>query len=498
MRIRSPSRDDIAAAAIRAGFELDAAELDGAALLLPALFAGAEVLLDAAPPPTPVGRVVRERPLSEPDPWNAIVRRCRVAGSGVGPLAGKRLGIKDNVAIAGVPLTCGSRFLGDFVPEEDATIVRRLLAAGGEIVAVLNMENLALTARGDHSAFGPVLNPHDPTHLAGGSSGGSAAALFYDDVDLTIGGDQGGSIRVPASWCGVVGLKPTHGLVPYTGVVGIEPTIDHVGPLARSVADAALLLDVIAGSDPDDPRQHPRPAAPPYVQAMATRLDGVRVGMLREGFGLAVSEPDVDETVRAAGRDLEALGATVRDVSVPPHPLAAASLLPILIEGVGAWFDANHTGYHLGGRCDVALIRAVAASRRARGHELPGNLKIVLAGARWLREQHGGEVYARAQNRRVELTDAYDRALAEVDVLALPTTPVKAAPVGPPLDPLGLITASSDVVANTAAFDLTGHPALSVPCVRSQGLPVGLMLVARHFDEATLFRIASAYEQRRG
>ena len=367
MKIRTPNRDDIEAAAAREGFELSADELDGAALLLPALFAGAELLVaDGAPPDPPTGREVRERPLAEPDPLNAIVRRCRVRGTGVGPLAGKRLGIKDNVAIAGVPLSCGSRFLGHFVPDRDATIVRRILDAGGEIVAILNMENLALTARGDCSAFGTVVNPHDPTRLAGGSSGGSAAALFYDDIDLTIGGDQGGSIRVPASWCGVVGFKPTHGLVPYTGIVGIDPTIDHAGPMARTVADTALLLDVIAGFDPDDPRQHRRSPAPPYREALATRLDGVRVGLLREGFGLAISEPDVDETVRAAARDLTALGATVREVSVPLHPIAGATMLPILLEGVGAWFATRHAGYHLGGRHDDALVRAVAASYRER------------------------------------------------------------------------------------------------------------------------------------
>jgi amidase len=498
MKLTLPNREAILAAAAREGLELSASEIEGAELILPALFSGMEPLVETAAPPAPVGREVRERPLAEPDPLNAIVRRCRVRGLESGALAGKRLGVKDNVAIAGVPLTCGSRFLADYIPDRDATIVSRMLDAGGEIVAILNMENLALTARGDHSAFGAVVNPHDPSRLAGGSSGGSAAALFYDDVDLTIGGDQGGSIRVPASWCGVVGLKPTHGLVPYTGVVAIEPTIDHVGPLARTVADTALLLEVIAGFDPHDPRQRRLPPLPRYREALATRLDGVKVGLMREGFGLAVSEPEVDAAVRAAADELAALGASIREVSVPDHAIVGSMLLPVMIEGAAAWLASNCAGFHLDGWHDVALVRAVRDARRNRRDAIPGNLKIILVGARLLTEEHGGEMYARAQNRRPALRTAYDRALGEVDVLVLPTTPMRAALAGPPLDALGLITASSDVILNTAAFDVTGHPALSVPCGTAGGLPIGMMLVGRHFADDMLLRVASAYEQRRG
>jgi amidase len=413
-------------------------------------------------------------------------------------LAGKRLGVKDNVAIAGVPLTCGSRFFADYVPDRDATVVSRILEAGGEIVAVLNMENLALTARGDHSAFGPVVNPHDPARVAGGSSGGSAAALFYDDVDVTIGGDQGGSIRIPASWCGIVGLKPTYGLVPYTGIVGVEPTIDHAGPMGRTVADVALLLDVIAGYDPNDPRQRWIPGLPTYREARATRLDGMRIGVVREAFGLAVSDPAVDETVHAAGRALDELGATVREVSVPLHAIAGMTLVPIMIEGAARWLDGNHAGHGLHGHHDVALLRAVAASRRARAAELPPNFRVMLVAAQLLQEQYGGEVYARAQNRRPELVAAYDRVLAEADVLVMPTTPMTAPLAGAAHDALGLITGSSDAILNTAPFDVTGHPALSVPCGTAAGLPVGMMIVGRRFDEPTVLRVASAYEQRRG
>jgi amidase len=498
MKIRIPDRAEIARAAERSGLELAPSDLDGAELFLPALFAGMELVADADLPPPHGDRGVRERPLAEPDPLKAIVRRCRARGSGDGLLAGKRLGVKDNVAVAGVPLTCGSNVFVDYVPDRDATIVARILEAGGEIVAVLNMENLALTARGDHSAFGAVLNPHDRTRLAGGSSGGSAAALFYDDIDLTIGGDQGGSIRVPASWCGIVGLKPTYGLVPYTGIVGVEPTIDHAGPMARTVADVALLLDVIAGFDPHDPRQRRVPPVPTYRDVGAGRLDGLRIGMLREAFGLAVSDPDVDEAVRAAARDLAELGAIVREVSVPLHPVAGMTLVPIMVEGAAAWLESNHAGYGLPGHHDEVSLRAVAAARRERQNDVPANFRLLLVAARLLREEYGGLIYARAQNRRPELVAAYDRVLADVDVLVMPTTPVRAPLVGPPPDALGLFTGSSDAILNTAPFNVTGHPALSIPCGRVSGLPVGMMIVGRHFAEPTVLRVAAAYEQRRG
>ena len=195
------------------------------------------------------------RPAPGENPYNAVVRRCLVKGAPNGPLAGKRIGLKDNISVAGRGDDAGFDGAQGFRPSRDATIVTRLLAAGADIVAILNMDAFAYSGAGDTSLHGPTLNPHDTARLAGGSSGGSAAALFHEDIDITFGADQGGSIRIPASWCGVVGLKPTHGLVPYTGIAGIDLTYDHVGPLARRVADVALALDAVAGKDPDDPRQ---------------------------------------------------------------------------------------------------------------------------------------------------------------------------------------------------------------------------------------------------
>ena len=194
-------------------------------------------------------RVPGHRPAAVDDPYNAIVRRCRVKADIDGPLTGKRIGLKDSIAIAGIPMTCGSKVLEGFVPTLDSVVTDRLLRAGATISAVTNMDDFAFSGGGDTSTYGPTLCPFDLTRTAGGSSSGSAAALYYDDVDIAIGADQGGSIRVPAAWCGAVGLKPTYGLVPYVGIAGIDQTFDHCGPIALCVEDAALVLGVIAGAD---------------------------------------------------------------------------------------------------------------------------------------------------------------------------------------------------------------------------------------------------------
>src|SRR5262249_28454993 len=210
-------------------------------------------------PQTSVSRYPHRDPGSRPrrndDPLNAIVRRCHVGGAQTGKLQGKRVAIKDSVCVAGLPASAGSHVLQGYAADLDATIVTRMLDEGAEIVATLNMDDFALSGDGRTSAYGPTLNPHSPEHCSGGSSSGSGAALYYDWIDITIGTDQGGSIRIPASWSGTVGLKPTYGLVPYTGVMSIDPSLDHVGPMARNVRDVALTMEAIAGKDPADPRQ---------------------------------------------------------------------------------------------------------------------------------------------------------------------------------------------------------------------------------------------------
>src|SRR5208283_4688517 len=273
------------------------------------------------------------RPSPKDDPLNAIVTRCSVKGASSGPLKGKRVGVKDSVCVAGIPASGGSSVLKGHVAASDATIVSRMLDEGAEIVATLNMDDFALSGDGRTSAYGPTLNPNNPEYCSGGSSSGSGAALYYDWIDITIGTDQGGSIRIPASWSGTAGIKPTYALVPYTGVMSIDPSLDHVGPMARTVRDVALMLEVIAGKDPLDPRQQDVPVER-YTESLDKGVRGLRLGLLREGFENPGAESDVNDAVRAAVARLEKQGAIVEQVSIPEHRDAADLLFAIVPEGM--------------------------------------------------------------------------------------------------------------------------------------------------------------------
>lgn len=500
MALQTPTAEDLRRLAAANHFELNAEEVEVYQSLLPDMFAGLDAL-DQAPANVPAityrERDPGRRPSSQEDPLNAIVRRCSVKGAKSGKLAGKRVGIKDNVCIAGIPMTCASLVLEGYVPDIDATIITRILDAGGEITATLNMDNFAFSGGGDTSAYGPTRNPYNPDHLAGGSSGGSGAALAYDDIDLTIGGDQGGSIRIPASWCGVVGLKPTHSLVPYTGIVGIDPTFDHAGPMARSVADVALLLEVIAGKDPFDPRQYDVPVQP-YTQALGKDIRSLRLGVVREGFGFPLSEPDVDAKVRAAVEALRELGAQVQEVSIPAHLEAGGIIWALITEGMAALVHGNGVGYHWKGLYNTSFAERLGKSLQTRAQDLPPTVKLVVMIGSYLNQAYHGRLYAKAQNQRRVLRAAYDQVLEQVDVLVMPTTPMKAHKYDPTIDLHGLLIHNWNMLGNTAPFDMTGHPSLSIPCGKSNGLPVGLMLTGRHFDEAALLRVGHAFEQQMG
>lgn len=497
MALRIPTADDLERLAQANHFELNEEELDAFQALIPGMFQLYEQLERMPQPRDPLKYRERDpgyRPSREDDPFNAIIRRCTLKGAASGKLAGKRFGLKNNICVAGMPMTSGSLLLEDYVADTDATIVTRLLDAGAEIVALLNLEDLSFSGGGDTSAFGPVLNPHNQEHLASGSSSGSAAALYYDDIDITIGADQGGSIRMPASWCGVVGLKATYSLVPYTGIVGGDNTIDHVGPMARSVADAAMTLEVIAGKDPGDPRQGEVPVQP-YTEALGQGVSGMRIGVLTEGFGLPLSEVDVDESVRKAIGVMSELGAEITEVSVPVHRDAGAVLWATVCEGATALLQGTGMGYHWNGLYNPGLAEALGKARRTQANDLPPTVKMVLLIGSYLSEQYHGRIYARAQNLRPGLRAAYDRVLEQVDIIAMPTTPMKAHRHVPGRGVQDTISHGWNMLDNTAPFDLTGHPALSIPCAKSYGLPVGLMLVGRHFEDATLFRAAHAFEQ---
>jgi len=498
MALRQPTADDLQRLAAASHFRLSPEELVDFQALMPAMFETLDAL-DAMPAgPIPQKYPDREsgsRPDPASDPFNAIIRRCAVKGAATGKLAGKRIGIKDNISVAGVPMTCGSSVMEGYVPAADATLVTRILDAGGTIVAKLNLDNFAFAGAGDTSSFGPTRNPHNPDFLAGGSSGGSGAALYYDDIDLAIGGDQGGSIRIPSSWCGVVGLKPTHSLVPYTGCIGIDPTFDHAGPMGRTVADVALLLEVIAGQDPDDPRQHGGVKLQPYSQALGKDLKGVRIAMVREGFGGPLAEPDVDATVQRALASMQKRGAHVEEVSIPMHREGDRVAWGLMAEGAAALFWAHGVGYHFKGAYDGGFGEAFGRLCEERGDQLPPTVKLVSLVGGYLNSHYHGRLYAKAQHIRGTLRAAYDTVLAKFDAIAMPTTPMKAHRYRPNLRPGELITHGWNMLGNTAPFNMTGHPSMNVPCGKSDGLPVGLMLTGKHFDEMALIRIADAFER---
>ncbi len=454
--------------------------------------------LDQLSAPTPkvefTDRDSGYRPDAAEDPLNAFVTKCTVEGADDGPLVGYEVGLKDNVALAGVEMTCGSKLFEGYVPRTDATIVTRLLGAGATITGKLNMEDMAFSGSGELSATGPVLNPRSDEHVAGGSSSGSIAAVVAGEVDVAIGGDQGGSIRIPAAWSGGVGHKPTHGLVPYTGVVGLGHSFDHVGPMARTVEDCARVLDVIAGHDPLDPRQG-RVEIDAYEDALDADPGEVTVGVVSEGFGLEESEPGVDAAVRDAIDAFEAEGATVEEVSIPMHADGLPIWNAVVIEETTALVRDEGVGRYGTGYYDTQFAEAFGRARRAQADDYLTTLKLTLILGEYLSDRYRGRYYAKAQNLRRELAARYDDALSGVDVLAMPTTPQTAHEVREDLTRVEAIERALNMLANTAPFDVTGHPAVSVPAGTSDGLPVGLMFVGGRFEDADVLRAGDAFER---
>ena len=454
--------------------------------------------MDELTVPTPEREYTTRDPGYEPnpeeDPLNAFVRKCAVAGSDSGPLSGYEVGLKDSIALAGIEMTVGSKLFEGYVPATDATLVTRLLDAGASITGKLNMEDMAFSGSGELSATGPVLNPIDRDHIAGGSSSGSIAAVVNGDVDVAIGTDQGGSIRIPAAWSGGVGHKPTHTLAPYTGIIGLGHSFDHVGPMATNVADCATVLDVIAGKDPDDPRQGHVPTEE-YADALSDDPSDLTIGILEEGFGHEASEAGVDETVREALSDLEAAGAETTDVSVPMHLDGLAIWNGIVMEETTALVRDEGVGKYDKGRYDTQLADAFGKARRAQADDYLATVKLTLILGQYLSDEYRSHYYTKAKNLAKELGRRYDEALSAVDVLAMPTTPQTAHERQDTLTRLEVIDRALNMLSNTAPSDATGHPAISVPAGESNGLPVGLMFVGGQFDDRTVLRAGYTYEQ---
>jgi len=498
MTAKSPTREQIGKAAETLGLSLDQSDLEEFTAMVADTIAAYYRPLDGYSDNLPTVKYPRTPgtfPAGEDDPLAAWYVKTTIEGARRGKLKGRTVAIKDNIAIAGVPMMNGASVLQGYVPEVDATVVTRTLDAGATILGKAHCEYFCYSGSSHTNAAKTTLNPYDHTRTTGGSSSGCAALVAAGEVDLAIGSDQGGSVREPAAFCGLIGMKPTWGLVPYTGAASIEMTLDHLGPLTRTVEDNALFLEVLAGEDGLDPRQYaPRTAR--YTQSLDKPVEDLKIGVVREGFGFADSEADVDEAVRAAAKSFEKLGATVTEISVPAHrDLGMSVWVPIAVEGAYEQILKGHGhGYNWKGAYIPSLM-AQLAGWQAKSNQFSEIFKLGILCAEHMRSEYHGKYYAKAQNLNRHLRAAYDAAFGGVDILLMPTTPCKATKL-PPDNPSRAedMAPGFTPIQNTAPFDCTGHPAINVPVALRDGLPVGMMLVAPHFDEATLYRAAHAFE----
>jgi amidase len=449
------------------------------------------VLPDADTAPRPPGRA----PTAHENPYGAWAWIGPVSGSGKGLLAGKSIGIKDNTLVRGLPMRNGSRVFEGFVADSDATVVSRILTAGGTIHGKTVCENLSFSGHSHTSWPNRVQNPHAPDRSAGGSSSGSAAAIAAGDVPMALGCDQGGSIRIPAAWCGVVGLKPTHGLVPYTGICALEASVDHCGPMGETVEDVARLLTVIAGRDGADPRQPATVAEHDYMLSLGEGLRGLRIGVVSDGFGRPESEPETDAAVRDALARMQAAGAELVQVSVPAHDEMFDIWNAICTEGAAAVMFGAGTGSYAEGHVSMPLLDAFAQGWRDRPDALSPSATMSLLMGEHLMHRHYGRYFAKAQALRGAVRDAYTKAFGRCDLLAMPTIPFPAMPMPPAQATLAeMLAAALPMIANTAPLNASGHPALSVPCAIRNGLPIGLMLIGRHFEDGLTLRAAAGLQ----
>ncbi len=501
MAVKAPTTDQILSIAADLGMHLTRESADAFQRVLKDMALSYDRLDDYVEPKPPVKypRTLGHQPTPEEDPLNAWYWKSTVKGVEKGPLAGRTVALKDNICLAGVPMMFGSRLLEGFIPDIDATVATRILDAGGTILGKAACVDFCFEGNGQDAPRGGR-NPWKPTHGAGGSSSGSAALVADHQVDISLGGDQAGSIRIPASWCGVYGLKPTHGLVPYTGIIGNDMTLDTVGPMANSVEELAVMLGVLAGPDGYDPRQM-NCRVDDYLAPLNRGVRGMKLGLLKEGFGhqrgaLGASEPIVDQKVREAAKLFSKLGAEVSEVSIPMHRDGLSFWTGVGIEGStysllrGGTVGSNWQGYY-----NTTLLDRYATASRANPDGFPDAVKLAIFMGEHMQRQYHGHYYAKGQNLRRLLRAAYDEALASCDLLLMPTTPMRSQPI-PPRDQTleHYFFEGWQMLGNTCATSLTGHPAMNVPCALADGLPIGMMLVGRMWDDATVLRAGRAFE----
>lgn len=423
----------------------------------------------------------------------ARIDEKRASGEEMGPLAGVPIALKDIVCTKGIATTCCSRILENFVPPYDATVVARLRDAGTVWLGKTNMDEFAMGSSTEHSAFGPTHNPWDTGRVPGGSSGGSAAAAAAHAATIAIGTDTGGSVRQPASLCGIVGMKPTYGRVSRYGLIAYASSLDQIGPITKDVADCALLMNLISGHDPRDSTSAPVPV-PDFSSFLGLELKGLRIGVAREFFEYegASIERSVEQAVRRAVSLLESMGAQVREISLP-HISYTIPVYYLIAPAEASSNLARYDGVAYGFRTRRPHSDIIEMYSRTRSEGFGAEVKRrIMLGTYALSAGYYDAYYQKAQQVRTLVKQDFDSALQQVDLLATPTSPSVAFRLGEKIeDPLSMYL--SDVC--TIPINLAGVPAISIPCGFSDGLPIGLQLIGRPFDEGTLLRVAYAFER---
>ncbi len=414
----------------------------------------------------------------------------RIASGEAGPLTGIPIALKDNLCTRGVATTCSSKILQDFIPPYDATVVSRLRAAGAVFLGKTNMDEFAMGSSTENSAFAKTKNPWDLSRIPGGSSGGSAAAVAATLAVASLGSDTGGSIRQPAACCGVVGLKPTYGRVSRFGLIAFASSLDQIGPITQDVRDAALMMNVIGGHDPHDSTSADLPM-PDMTEALTGSVAGLRIGIPKEYF-VAGIEPDVARAVEGAIAQFAKLGAVVREVSLP-HTEAAVSVYYILATAEASANLARYDGVRYGYRAEkYDTLDRMYMKSRSEGFG-PEVRRRILLGTYVLSSGYYDAYYKKGQQVRTLIKRDFDTVFGEVDLVLTPVAPTVAFRIGEKTDnPLRMYL--SDIF--TIAVNLAGVPAISLPCgFSADGLPIGLQLIGRPFDDAGVLRAADAFER---
>jgi aspartyl-tRNA(Asn)/glutamyl-tRNA(Gln) amidotransferase subunit A len=420
-----------------------------------------------------------------------LVDRKLQAGEPAGPLAGVPIAVKDVIVTKGVRTTCGSRLLERYIPPYDATAVIRLEQAGGIILGKTNCDEFAMGSSNENSAFGPVKNPVAPDRVSGGSSGGSAAAVAQGTAVVALGSDTGGSVRQPASFCGVVGVTPTYGRVSRYGLVAFASSLDHIGPFARTVGDAARLLQSIAGRDENDSTSAFAPV-PDYAAALNANVKGTKIGLPREYFeGLASETGDL---IAKGVELLKKLGCEVREISLPATKYAVPCYY-IIATAEASSNLARYDGVRYTSRVEAETLTDMYRATRGAGFGAECKRRIML-GTYVLSHGYYDAYYLKAQKVRALIAEDFRKAFADVDAIVAPVSPSPAFKIGEKIDdPLEMYL--SEIYTITG--DLAGIPCMSVPCGKTAaGLPVGMQILTRHFDETGMFRLADAFEKAGG